>query len=71
MAQKLTEKFKDALENLPLKPTLKQMQADGVQVNEVDDLADFKDRLAPFKKGYVEDKGGKWQQLYEKIIAVE
>jgi len=27
MAQKLTEKFKDALENLPLKPTLKQMQA--------------------------------------------
>ena len=26
MAKKMNEDFKDALENLPLKPTLKQMQ---------------------------------------------
>ena len=50
---------------------LKTLAAEGVQVNEVRDIDEFKDKLATFKKDYVTEKGTAWQQLYDKIIAVE
>jgi C4-dicarboxylate-binding protein DctP len=50
---------------------LEQMKADGVQINEVDDVSEFENKLAEFKKSYVAEKGSQWQQLYDQITAIE
>ena len=50
---------------------LKTLAAEGVQINEVQDIDEFKSHLSAFKKDYVAQRGSVWQQLYDKIIAVE
>ncbi len=50
---------------------MKQMQADGVQINAVADVAQFQDQLASWKADYVRSQGKAWQELYAMITAVE
>lgn len=50
---------------------LKTLAAEGVQINEVNDIDEFKSHLSAFKKDYVAQKDSVWQQLYDKIIAVD
>jgi len=50
---------------------LKTLAAEGVQINEVDDIEEFKQALADFKSSYIAEKGEAWQELYTKITSVE
>jgi len=49
---------------------LKTMEAEGVKINAVADLAEFQAGLADWKVDYVKSQGAQWQDLYDKITAV-
>ncbi|MCD6392871.1 MAG: TRAP transporter substrate-binding protein [Planctomycetes bacterium] len=63
--------YQNALDIEVQSEALKTLAAEGVQINEVNNIDEFKQQLADFKKSYVADKPTAWQQLYDKIIAVE
>jgi len=50
---------------------LKTLAAEGVHINEVDNIDEFKKHLTAFKKSYVAEKGRPWQDLYAKITSVK
>jgi C4-dicarboxylate-binding protein DctP len=63
--------YQNDLDKTVQKEAMQTMIADGVNVNEVDDIDEFKNRLADFKEQYVAGKGAAWRELYDKIKAVE
>jgi len=63
--------YQNALDIEVQADALKTLQAEGVKVNEVADIAAFKAQLAPWKADYVRSQGPAWQDLYSKITAVE
>jgi TRAP-type transport system periplasmic protein len=63
--------YQNALDIEVQADALKTLQAEGVKVNEVADIAAFKAQLAPWKAEYVRSQGPAWQDLYGKITAVE
>ncbi len=50
---------------------LKTLEAEGVKINAVADLEEFKAQLAQWKDDYVRSQGPAWQDLYAKITAVD
>jgi tripartite ATP-independent transporter DctP family solute receptor len=50
--------------------SLKKMVAEGLIVNDVKDINEFKSVLETFKTNYVKEKGPAWKDLYDKILAV-
>ncbi|MBE0534633.1 MAG: TRAP transporter substrate-binding protein [Phycisphaerae bacterium] len=50
---------------------LKTLEAEGVKINPVADVEDFKKQLAKWKAEYVESQGPAWRDLYTRINAVE
>ena len=50
---------------------LEKMAAEGLKINEVQSLDAFREPLAAFKREYTRAQGPAWQDLYDKIIAVE
>lgn len=50
---------------------LKKMISEGVMVNEVKDLNEFKATLEAFKAKYVKEKGPAWVDLFVKITNVK
>ena len=45
--------------------------AEGVKVNEVDDLNEFRNKLIDFREKYVKDKGAEFEKLYKKMLGVK
>lgn len=48
-----------------------KLVAEGVKVNEVDDLNEFRNTLIAFRDKYVKDKGPEFERLYKKILEVK
>lgn len=63
--------YQNALDIEAQEKSLQKMVDEGLQVNEVKDIGEFQTTLEDFKKGYVEEKGPEWVDLYNKIQAVE
>ncbi len=63
--------YQNALDIEVQSEAMKTLAAEGVQINEVNNVDEFKSHLSAFKKDYVADKAVAWQQLYDKIIAVD
>jgi tripartite ATP-independent transporter DctP family solute receptor len=51
--------------------SLTKMVAQGLKVNEVKDVNEFKEKLVPFKENYIKEKGPAWKDLYDKMTAVK
>jgi len=63
--------YQNALDMEVQAEALKTLEAEGVKINAVANVEDFKKQLAQWKAEYVESQGSAWQDLYAKIIAVE
>lgn len=48
-----------------------KLVAEGVKVNEVDDLNEFRKKLIAFREKYVKDKGPEFEKLYKKLLEVK
>ena len=48
-----------------------KLVAEGVKINEVKDLNEFRNKLISFREKYVKDKGPKVEALYKKILEVD
>jgi len=48
-----------------------KLVAEGVKVNEVNDLQEFVDACVAFRESYVQEKGPKFVKMYEKILSVK
>ena len=51
--------------------SLQKMIDEGLKVNEVKSIDEFKKTLEKFKTSYVQEKGSGWIDLYNKILSVE
>jgi tripartite ATP-independent transporter DctP family solute receptor len=50
---------------------METLAKEGVRINEVESLDEFKNHLVEFKKSYIAEKPKAWQELYGKLVAVE
>lgn len=50
---------------------METLAKEGVHINEVESLDEFKNHLVEFKKSYIAKKPKAWHQLYGKLVAVE
>jgi tripartite ATP-independent transporter DctP family solute receptor len=48
-----------------------KLVAEGVKVNEVENLEEFRSKVAPWREKYVKGKGPKYEQIYQKILEVK
>lgn len=70
-AAKEAAAYQNSLDITVQAQALETMATEGVKINDVDNLDDFKNQLIEFKKNYIAQKGQTWQQLYDKLVAVE
>jgi len=50
---------------------INKLVAEGLEVNEVEDLNEFREKCLSFRDNYVKEKGPSFEKLYNKILAVE
>jgi TRAP-type transport system periplasmic protein len=50
---------------------LAKLEEEGVKVNEVNDINEFRDTCLSFREKYVNDKGPSWIALYKKVLEIE
>jgi tripartite ATP-independent transporter DctP family solute receptor len=53
------------------KEALDKLVAEGVKVNEVENINEFKDKLITFRGKYAKEKGPEFEKLYKKILEVK
>jgi len=53
------------------KSAMDKLSAEGVEVNEVEDLNEFREKCISFRDNYVKEKGPSFEKMYNKILAVE
>ena len=48
-----------------------KLLTEGVKVNEVEKLEEFRNKIAPWREKYLKEKGQKFEKLYQKIQEVK
>jgi TRAP-type C4-dicarboxylate transport system substrate-binding protein len=51
--------------------TVRALKAAGAQVNDVEDINEFRKAAVAFREKYVKEKGPKWEGHYGKVLAVD